>query len=89
LLSAPFFASDYCYNTEMPRALARHAAGEARVVPVILRPVDGWRDILGTLQALPTDGKPVMRWDDRDEAFADVARGLRRAIDQLAAPREA
>jgi hypothetical protein len=38
----------------------------------------------GKLQALPTDGKPVTSWKIRDEAFADVARGIRNAIGQLA-----
>src|ERR1035438_3180770 len=38
LVSPDFVASEYCYDIEMKRALERHAAGEARVVPVILRP---------------------------------------------------
>src|ERR1700726_1357463 len=40
LVSPDFLASDYCYGVEMQRALARHGAGEASVIPVILRPVD-------------------------------------------------
>lgn len=41
LVSADFIASDYGRSEEVSRALARHAAGEARaipVIPVILRP---------------------------------------------------
>ena len=37
LVSADFVASDYCYDLEMTRALERHDAGDARVIPVILR----------------------------------------------------
>ena len=37
LVSADFLASDYCYDLEMKRALERHDAGDARVIPVILR----------------------------------------------------
>src|ERR1700733_9707741 len=33
LVSADFFASDYCYGIEMKRALARHEMGEAQVIP--------------------------------------------------------
>lgn len=33
LISSDFFASDYCYGIEMKRALERHEAGEARVIP--------------------------------------------------------
>jgi hypothetical protein len=43
LVSADFLASDYCYDREMRRALERHDAGEARVIPVILRPVN-WHE---------------------------------------------
>ena len=40
LISADFLASDYCYGIEMQRALERHQANEARVIPILLRPVD-------------------------------------------------
>src|SRR5438270_7568217 len=43
LVSADFFASDYCYGVEMQRALARQEAGEARVIPILVRAVD-WKD---------------------------------------------
>ena len=86
LVSADFIASDYCYDIEMTRALERHVQGEARVIPVILRPVDGWQSTpFGKLQALPRDGEPVTTWGNRDEAFADVARGIREAAKSLAA----
>lgn len=85
LISADFLASDYCYDVEMKRALERHEAGEARVIPVILRPVDWRGDPFGKLQALPKDAKPVISWADRDEAFTDVARGIRKAVEELAA----
>jgi hypothetical protein len=37
LISADFLASDYCYDVEMKRAMERHEAGEAIVIPIILR----------------------------------------------------
>jgi hypothetical protein len=39
LVSADFLASDYCRKIEIERALERHKAKKARVIPVILRPV--------------------------------------------------
>src|SRR2546428_828141 len=40
LLVSPYFMdSDYCYSTEMMKALERHKWGEARVIPIILSPV--------------------------------------------------
>src|SRR5260370_27327633 len=84
LISPDFMASDYCYSIEMKRALERHERGEARVIPIILRPVY-WQGILGNLQALPTDAKPVMSslWYNIDEAFYDVTEGIRTVVEQL------
>ena len=83
LVSAPFLASDYCYGIEMKKAMERHEAGTARVVPIILRPVD-WEDApFSQLQVLPTGAKPVTRWSDRDEAFEDIAKALRKVVKDL------
>jgi O-acetyl-ADP-ribose deacetylase (regulator of RNase III) len=85
LLSFDFIDSDYCYGFEMTRALERHRAGDARVIPVVLRAVDWTHSPLGKLQALPKDGKPVTSWPDQDSAFLDVTEGIRAALRQLAA----
>ncbi len=85
LISPDFIASDYCWDVEVKRAMERHEAGEARVIPVILRSVE-WRDApFGKLQALPTDAKPVTSWENRDEAFLDIAQGIRAAVMELRA----
>jgi hypothetical protein len=86
LISADFLASDYCYDIEMKRALARHEAGEAIVIPVILRPVDWSGAPFAKLQCLPTHAVPVTSWANRDEAFRDVAEGIRHAILKAARP---
>lgn len=87
LVSADFLASDYIQDRELRRALEKHAAGQARVIPVILRPVDNWQaGQLGRLQALPTDGKAVTTWDNRDEAWSDVVRGIRKVVAELTTP---
>lgn len=83
LISADFLASDYCWDIEMQRALERHEAGQARVIPIILRPVDWQEAPFGKLQALPRNGKPITTWDNADEAFLDVAQGIRRVIEEL------
>jgi hypothetical protein len=77
LVSADFLASRYCRDVEVARAMERHEAGTARVIPIILRPVDWHSAPFGKLQALPRDGKPVTKWANRDEAFTDIARGIR------------
>ena len=85
LISPDFLASDYCWDIELKRAMERHEVGEARVIPVILRPVDNWYDApFGKLQAFPTNGKPVTTWSNRDEAFANVAQAIRKGVHELA-----
>ena len=86
LVSTDFIASEYCYSTEMMRALERHNAGDARVIPIILRPVDLRRVPFGKIQSLPTDAKPVTRWSDQDDAFLDVINGIEEVIEYLLQP---
>ena len=83
LVSPNFMGSDYCYGIELQRALERHELKQARVVPIILRPVD-WEDApFSKLQVLPTNAKPVTSWPDLDVAFADIVKNLRPMIKDL------
>lgn len=86
LVSPDFMASKYCYDIEVKRAIARHETGEAVVIPIIFRPVDWHTAPFGKLQALPKDGKPVTSWINPDEAFLDIARGIRNVIEDLNKP---
>jgi hypothetical protein len=83
LVSSDFIASDYCYNKEMTRAMERYQLREARVIPIILRDCDWDFAPFSKLQALPKDGKPVAAWTSRDEAFKNVALGIRKVAEEL------
>ncbi len=85
LVSPDFMSSDYAYSKEMMRAMERHERGEARVIPIILRPVLWERSPIGKLQALPTEAKPVIStsWYTLDDAFLNVAEGIRRAVEHM------
>lgn len=85
LISPGFMSSDYCYGIEMVRALERQRRGEARVIPILLRPVDWQIEPLGSLQALPEDARPITLWSNRDAAFFDVEKGIRRVIEDIKA----
>ena len=83
LISPDFINSDYCYERELARAMERHEKGEARVIPVILRPCD-WHSLsFGKLLAAPKDGKPISRWPDLDEAYLDVVLQIKAALKDL------
>ncbi len=73
LISSTFMASDYCYGKEMQQALQLHAQKKATVIPILLRPVLYTDAPFARLSMLPTNGKPVTSWRDRDSAFVDVA----------------
>ena len=79
----PLVSADYCYDIEMTRAMERHEASEARVIPVILRPCD-WHDApFGKLLATPSDGKPVTRFPTLDDAFVEVVAAVKQALRQM------
>ena len=88
LVSPDFLASDYCFEIEMKRALARQQSGSARVIPVILRPCDWHRFPFGHLRPTPQDGMPVSKFADRDEAFLQVSRDIRGAAEEIRASRD-
>lgn len=83
LVSSDFLASDYCYDIEMKRAMERHEAGDAIVIPVILRACDWHPAPFGKLKAVPLDGKPITQWADLDDAFLQVAKAVREAAGRL------
>lgn len=82
LVSPDFIASDYCYNVEVARAMERHKAKDAIVIPVILRACDWHHAPFGKLLGTPQDGKPVTLWPDRDEALLQVAKEVRKAAER-------
>jgi hypothetical protein len=84
LISSDFIASPFCWDKEMARAMERHDAGEAVVIPIILRSCDWKGAPFGKLQGLPKDMKPVRDWSDRDQAFTNVAQGIRIVAEKLA-----
>jgi hypothetical protein len=85
LISSSFIASDYCWDIETKRAIERHDRGEAKVIPIILRPCDWHGAPFGKLQSLPRDDKAVTSWSNRDEAWTEVAMGVRRAVEAMTA----
>lgn len=84
LISADFLASDYCYDIELKRAMERHEAGTACVIPIILKPVDWHGAPFGKLQALPKNAQAITTWSNQDEAFQNVAQGLRKTVAAIA-----
>ena len=83
LISADFNNSEYIWEKELAVALERHQQGKARVIPVILRKCE-WNEMpYAKLQALPKGAKPVKEFSDMDDAFTNIAAGIRVVVDDL------
>lgn len=87
LVSAAYYDSAYIHEKEIKYAILRHERGEAKVLPIIVRPCS-WADdpVVQRLQVLPSDGKPVSDkryWHERDDAWLDVVNGLKRILNLL------
>ena len=83
LISADFNASDYIWKQELATAMQRHEKGEARVIPIILRQCE-WADMpYAKLQALPANATPVSEFADRDLAYTEIAKGIRKVVERM------
>jgi Flp pilus assembly protein TadD len=83
LVSADFLASDYCFDVEIQRAMQKHHEKSAVVIPVSLRPCDSNGAAFMKLQGLPNNFKPVIKWEHQDDAFTDIAKGIRAVADRI------
>jgi TIR domain len=83
LISPDFMASNYCYSLEMQKALELHNLGKTTILPIILRPALWQETEIGSIQALPKDGKPISTFPDLDQAFIDVATGIKKVAERL------
>ena len=84
LVSPDSLASDYFTGNEVSVSLERHDKGEAKVIPIILRPC-AWKlaERLSTLEVLPEKGKPVTKYELQDEAFTHIAHELDDVIREI------
>jgi CheY-like chemotaxis protein len=91
LVSKDFVASDYIWSKELNIAMRRHETGQARVVPILIRAVDIQPDDAPfmKLQGLPSDLRPVTSWSIRDEAWTNVAKGIRALVTDIQSSRRA
>jgi TIR domain/HEAT repeats len=84
LVSADFLASEYCFGVEVEKALTRLKRGEAKVVPVLLKPCLWKESRFSELQILPRDAKgdakAITSWESPEEALTDGANEIRKLV---------
>jgi hypothetical protein len=84
LISTDYMDSDYHYDEELQRALQRHQAGTARVIPIRLRSAESFaHSPLGALVPLPRNGPPINEYRNRDKIWTEVACEIRTVVQEL------
>ena len=83
MISASFLASRYIWEVELKRAMERHDAGQACVIPVFCRECDWKGAPFGKLQGVRRGAKPIKQFDDPDAAYTEVAEAIRQASESL------
>ena len=58
-----------------------HRMNVARLIPIILRPVNWQETPLSNLQVLPLGAKPVTTWRNRDEALQSIVAEVQKVVD--------
>ncbi|MEL7314439.1 MAG: SAV_2336 N-terminal domain-related protein, partial [Cyanobacteria bacterium J06559_3] len=89
LVSSRFLKSEFPYSRDLARSMERQNEYQARVIPIILSPCDWQNTPFARLQVLPRDGRPITLWDNQDEAFLNVAQGIRRTVESVRQQRDA
>lgn len=83
LVTPDFVASVHCFEKELTAALRRHEEDGVGILPVFVKSVDLANMPFGRFQGLPLDLRPISAWPDADEAWLQVAQGVRQAVDDI------
>ncbi|MBO9203852.1 MULTISPECIES: toll/interleukin-1 receptor domain-containing protein [Niastella] len=91
LISSSFLASSFINKVEIIKAIQRYYLDRTiRIVPVLLRNCDiedhiieGEKYKIKDFQGLPANFTPVNKWPDRDDAWMDVTKGLRKVVNLM------
>jgi hypothetical protein len=87
LISVNSLSSDYCYDIEITHAMQRHEEKSAVVIPISLQPCDTTDAEFMKIQGFPKNFKPVTTWENQEEAFADIAKGIRAVAKRIRSPK--
>jgi hypothetical protein len=82
LVSSYFLASPFCWGEELPKAIKRHDEGSARVVPIFVRVCVPEETPIEKLHGVPRKDRPISTWKDRHKAWAIVAAGIQKAVEE-------
>src|SRR6185503_7341092 len=96
LVSIDFMNSEFINQVEFKYAIERHRANKSTIIPVIINYCQWDIDIsfkeftfnLKELQVLPNEGKPIGDWKTPEQAFNNIAAGIRTVLSSIKSMRE-
>ena len=96
LISADFMNSEFIHQVEFKFAIDRHKQNKSIVIPVIINyclwDIDiKYKDYtfnLAELQLLPSEGKPIDDWKTPEQAYSNIAGGIRKVLSAIMDNRE-
>lgn len=81
IVSFSFIASDYINRVEIKETFDRYDRGEPVVIIPIIARSCGWKDTrLKDFQSLPTNGRPIKDWSNKDKAWDSIYQGVKEII---------
>ena len=97
LVSIDFMNSHFIHQVEFKYAVERHRENKSIIIPVITRECpwnfvdfefDEYKFNLSELQVLPEDGKPIADWKTPDQAYNNIATGIRKVFSSISKNQE-
>lgn len=83
MVSPSLLSSSYCNEVELPVALEQEKTRRAHILPIVVRPALWEETPLKRFQAMPARARAVDLWRSPHEAWLDVARGVKRVIEEV------
>ncbi len=96
LVSADFMNSEFIHQVEFKFAINRHKQNKSVVIPLIIdyciwdvdiRYKDGTFN-MKDLQVLPDEAKPIGEWKTSEQAYNNIASGIRKVLSTIQAKRK-
>ncbi|MFH0733038.1 MAG: COR domain-containing protein [bacterium] len=82
LVSSDFIATKYIKEVELKNTLNRYEEDKnsVNICPIILRPCNWEKTVLGKFTAFPFKGEPVTEWLNKDKAYLNIVNSIEKLL---------
>ncbi len=82
LVSPDSLNSEYIKKHEIQPTLERSKNDEVVIIPIIVHPCEWKESEMKNFQAAPKNGKAISLWENKDEAYDDINKRIKRLINE-------